>query len=88
MISVNVADAKEKTPVPDRQKYEIVVDGQGVMRRSDNGQEVSYYGTNYTAPFAYSYRALGYEGMDHKAAIDRDIYHILSLIHISEPTRP
>lgn len=63
----------------DRQKYEIVVDGEGVMRRSDNGEVVSYYGTNYTAPFAYSYRALGYEGKDRKAAIDRDIYHIARL---------
>lgn len=63
----------------DRQKYEIIVDSDGVMRRSDNGLEVSYYGTNYTAPFAYSYRALGYEGKDRKTAIDRDIYHIARL---------
>lgn len=64
------------TPGADRQHYEIVVDNMGVMRRSDTGSEVSYYGTNYTAPFAYSYRALGYEGKDHKAAIDKDVYHI------------
>ena len=51
-----------KQPGAARQSYEIFVDDQGVMRRSDNGAEVSYYGTNYTAPFAYSYRALGYEG--------------------------
>lgn len=66
-------------PGADRQKYEIIVDSEGVMRRSDNGAEVSYYGTNYTAPFAYSYRALGYEGKDRKKAIDRDIYHIARL---------
>lgn len=63
----------------DRQAYRICVDQQGVMRRSDNGAEVSYYGTNYTAPFAYSYRALGYLGKDRKQAIDRDIYHIARL---------
>ncbi len=62
-----------------RQDYKIYVDGEGVMRRSDNGAEVSYYGTNYTAPFAYSYRALGYLGKDRKEAIDRDIYHISRL---------
>ena len=62
--------AKKSQINPDRQKYEVFVDGEGVMRRSDNKQEVSYYGTNYTVPFAYSYRALGYEGKD------------LSLIHI------
>lgn len=49
--------AKE-VPGASRQSYEIFVDSGGVMRRSDTGAEVSYYGTNYTAPFAYSYRAL------------------------------
>lgn len=63
----------------DRQSYKIYVDKDGVMRRSDNKEEVSYYGTNYTAPFAYSYRALGYLGKDRKRAIDRDIYHISRL---------
>lgn len=66
--------------VPDaRQKYEITVGSDGVMRRSDTGAEVSYYGTNYTVPFAYSYRALGYEGRDRKKTIDKDIYHISRL---------
>lgn len=59
-----------------RQSYKIYVDDNGVMRRSDNNEEVSYYGTNYTVPFAYSYRALGYLGKDRKRAIDRDVYHI------------
>ena len=62
-----------------RQDYKIYVDASGVMRRSDNNEEVSYYGTNYTSPFAYSYRALGYLGKDRKRAIDRDIYHIARL---------
>ncbi|MDE6522138.1 MAG: cellulase family glycosylhydrolase [Muribaculaceae bacterium] len=65
--------------VADRQSYKIYVDKEGVMRRSDNKEEVSYYGTNYTSPFAYSYRALGYLGKDRKRAIDRDIYHISRL---------
>ena len=68
-----------KQPGAARQSYEIFVDDQGVMRRSDNGAEVSYYGTNYTAPFAYSYRALGYEGKNVEKAIDRDVYHIARL---------
>lgn len=75
----DAANVKTQFPGADRQKYEVIVDSDGVMRRSDNGQEVSYYGTNYTAPFAYSYRALGYEGKDRKAAIDRDVYHIARL---------
>lgn len=57
------ADAKGAAPGAERQKYHVYVDSEGVMRRSDTDQEVSYYGTNYTAPFAYSYRALKREGM-------------------------
>lgn len=58
---------------------EVVVDGHGVMRRADNGQEVSYLGVNYTVPFAHAYRALGYLGVDRKQAIDRDVYHMARL---------
>lgn len=81
-------NAKKHSPQPatlqdniavDRQSYKIYVDKEGVMRRSDTNEEVSYYGTNYTSPFAYSYRALGYLGKDRKRAIDRDIYHISRL---------
>lgn len=78
-MSTAASAGKPKDRGEDRQKYEIVVDDQGVMRRSDSGREVSYYGTNYTAPFAYSYRALGYEGKDRKKAIDRDVYHMARL---------
>ncbi|MBD5357571.1 MAG: cellulase family glycosylhydrolase [Bacteroides sp.] len=74
-----VAEAKSAKVPEDRQAYKIYVDDNGVMRRSDTKEEVSYYGTNYTAPFAYSYRALGYLGKDRKRAIDRDIYHIARL---------
>ena len=46
------AEAKEKAS--DRQSYKIYVDKEGVMRRSDTKEEVSYYGTNYTLPFAHA----------------------------------
>lgn len=36
----------------------------------------AYYGTNYTVPFAHAYRALDRLGVDHKQAIDRDVYHM------------
>ena len=38
-----------------------------------------YYGTNYTVPFAHAYRALGSLGVDRRAAIDRDVYHMSRL---------
>lgn len=59
--------------------YNVYVDKEGVMRRDDSGAEVSYYGTNYTTPFAHAYRALGQLGIDRKQAIDRDVYHMARL---------
>lgn len=38
--------------------------------------EGAYYGVNYTVPFAHAYRALDALGVEHKAAIDRDVYHL------------
>lgn len=63
----------------DRQSYKIYVDKEGVMRRSDNNEEVSYYGTNYTLPFAHAYRAVGNLGLNRKDAIDKDLYHLKRL---------
>lgn len=57
----------------------IQVDKKGVMRRSDTGDEVSFFGVNYTLPFAHAYRAMEYLGVDHKEAIDRDVYHFARL---------
>lgn len=56
-----------------RQDYTVYVDDHGIMRRSDTGAEVSYYGTNYTVPFAHAYRALPLVGTDRKAVIDLDV---------------
>lgn len=57
----------------------VYVDAHGVMRWSDTRQEASFYGTNYTVPFAHAYRALDYLNIDHKKAIDRDVYHFARL---------
>lgn len=61
------------------ESYKVYVDDSGVMRRGDTHQEVSYYGVNYTVPFAHAYRALGSLGIDHRKAIDRDVYHMSRL---------
>lgn len=62
-----------------RQDYSIFVDDNGVMRRSDTNKEVSYYGTNYTLPFAHAYRAAGRLGADRKEEIERDVAHMARL---------
>lgn len=41
--------------------------------------EGAFYGTNYTAPFAHSFRALKSQGVDPKSAIDCDVYHMSRL---------
>lgn len=58
---------------------QIYVDKQGVMRGEDTRREVSFFGVNYTLPFAHAYRAMGYLDVDRKAAIDRDVYHFARL---------
>ena len=75
LVAGNIMVASNK----DRQSYKIYVDKDGVMRRSDTKEEVSYYGTNYTLPFAHAYRATGELGIDRKDAIDRDVYHLKRL---------
>lgn len=57
----------------------VYVDGNGVMRWSDTRREASFFGVNYTLPFAHAHRAMNYLGIDHKAAIDRDVYHFARL---------
>lgn len=57
----------------------IYIDKDGVMRWSDSRAEASFYGVNYTLPFAHAYRAMGYLGKDRKEAIDRDVYHLSRL---------
>ncbi len=57
----------------------VYVDREGVMRWSDTHREAVFYGVNYTLPFAHAYRAVGYLGLDHQAAIDRDVYHFARL---------
>lgn len=57
----------------------IYVDAHGVMRKVKNHEEVSYFGVNYTVPFAHAYRALGYLGVDRKLAVERDVYHLSRL---------
>ena len=57
----------------------LYVDNQGVLRRTSTNKEVSYCGTNFTLPFAHSYRAAGYLGVDRYKAIDNEVYHFARL---------
>ena len=63
------AEAKHSTPVS-------VSDGKLLWA---GGEPVYLFGVNYSAPFAYGYRAISRRGIDHKAAIDMDVDHIARL---------
>jgi len=66
--------AQKTQPVPT-----IYVDKNGIMRWSDTRSEASFYGVNYTLPFAHAYRAMNYLDKNHKEAIDKDVYHFARL---------
>lgn len=66
-------------PVYSNSTGEVFVDGKGILRFKDSNKEASFYGVNYTLPFAYAYRAVDYLGLNHKEAIDKDVYHLSRL---------
>ena len=45
------------------------------MRWSDTHREASFFGANYTTPFAHAYRALGYLGVDRKYKRQNKMFH-------------
>lgn len=61
------------------QKKDVYVDKKGVMRWGDTRKEVMGFGVNYTVPFAHAYRSAKKLGVDHKQAIDNDVYHFSRL---------
>ena len=57
----------------------VYVDGQGILRWTSTKTEASFFGVNYTAPFAYSFRAHKALGVDPEQAIREDVYHLARL---------
>src|SRR4030067_1188000 len=51
----------------------IYVDSSGRMRWTINKEEAYFFGVNYAAPFAFSYRALKNKSISHKEIIDLDV---------------
>ncbi|RYE07794.1 MAG: membrane or secreted protein, partial [Sphingobacteriaceae bacterium] len=57
-------------------KNYIYIDKKGIIRYSSNQQKAYFFGVNYTAPFAYGYRALKQLNIDPEKEIDQDVYHL------------
>ncbi|RYD81008.1 MAG: membrane or secreted protein [Sphingobacteriales bacterium] len=60
-------------------KQGIYVDGSGVIRWEKDNREAEFFGTNYTAPFAYGNRAILRTGQSAEQAIKDDVYHFSRL---------
>jgi len=58
---------------------EVYIDATGIIRLQQNGQEASFFGVNYTLPFAYGYRSHKKRAIDIEKAIDMDVYHMAHL---------
>src|ERR1700704_3442037 len=70
----------DKIHAQKREKKNLVyVDKQGVLRWTKDNTEASFFGTNYTVPFAYGYRSHKALGIDIEKAIDQDVYHFARL---------
>ncbi len=61
------------------QDHLVYADKQGVLRYSANNKEASFFGVNYTLPFAHAYRMHRKLGVYHKQAINADVYHMSRL---------
>lgn len=57
----------------------IYVDKNGILRYTNGDKEAAFFGVNYTAPFAYSFRAHKALGVEIKKAIQEDVYHLSRL---------
>lgn len=66
-------------PLPAGPPASTFVDDGGVLRWTSTGTEVTQFGVNYTAPFAFSYRAHQRLGIPLEKAIDADVYHLARL---------
>src|SRR6476469_7740020 len=57
----------------------VYVDKSGVLSWTKTNREAAFFGVNYTAPFAYGYRAQKTLNSDLEKAIDADVYHLARL---------
>lgn len=62
-----------------KNKNLVYVDKKGVMRYTEGKEEASFFGVNYTTPFAHAYRAQKALGLDLEQAIRNDVYHFSRL---------
>ena len=65
--------------IPSKEKNEVYIDSKGILRLQASKKEASYFGVNYTLPFAYGFRSHKKLNIDLEQAIDNDVYHLARL---------
>lgn len=60
----------------DRSSDRLIVNEKGLLSWKSDGVEASFFGVNYSTPFAYAYRAHKRLGVDLEEAIQNDVYHM------------
>lgn len=75
-IALTCAALALAAPRDGRAAASAYVDDHGVLRWTASGQEIVQFGVNYTAPFAFSFRAHARLGIPITKAIDADVYHL------------
>lgn len=78
-ISLSFALAFMVIVAHSQNKQGIYVDASGVIRWEKDHREAAFFGTNYTAPFAYGNRAILRMGVSADQAIKDDVYHFSRL---------
>ncbi|SMD42856.1 hypothetical protein SAMN00777080_1423 [Aquiflexum balticum DSM 16537] len=66
---------KKKT----KESNPVYVDENGILRWQESKKEASFFGVNYSTPFAFAYRAHQSLGVDLEQAIREDVYHMSRL---------
>jgi hypothetical protein len=61
------------------QRTGIYVDKKGIIRWEKDDKEASFFGVNYTAPFAYGYKSIQKMNVTVEQAIKDDVYHFSRL---------
>lgn len=78
LLAISPAENKAQNK-PETTKSAIYVDASGVIRWTNNNKEASFFGVNYTVPFAFGYRSHQTLQIPHEKAIDQDVYHLARL---------
>jgi hypothetical protein len=72
-VVVTMSFSQKKTP------NLFYIDKSGILRYTKDNTEATFFGVNYTTPFAHAYRAQKQAGLNLEEQIQKDVYHFARL---------